>query len=562
MEHALATLQEAIAEAYPDREAIVWRDQRLSWAQFTDRTRRLGGVLASHGVGRVPDASSEPWASPHRHVALYTHNRPAYLEGMFGAWKASAASVNINFRYVAEELAYVLRDASAAAVIYEGRFAARLAEVRDSLPPDALLLRIDDGSGDVLLPGALDYEVALSEADPTVPLGPWSPDDRYILYTGGTTGYPKGVLWRQDDFLVGALGFHDRNGQPFASAADVVARAARGDRLRTLPAPPFMHGAAHWNALSTLLAGGTVVIQDHTDRFDATDVCGVIEREQVSSLLIVGDAFARPLLDHLASHNEQLPSLRYLLTGGAILSPAVKQALLARLPALQIIDVLGSSESGRQGVSRSRATDENRPTRFTPDTAAVVLSAERDRVLAPGTGEVGWLAQGGRVPLGYLGDPAKTAATFPVVDGVRYAVPGDRARLDPNGGIELLGREAATINTGGEKVFAEEVEQALKHHPAVLDALVVGRPSERWGSEVVAVVALKPGTPVSPAEVLAECGRHIARYKLPKAFVRVDAVTRSPSGKPDYAWARELATVVLGDGPVDATEWHSGGARA
>ncbi len=562
MGHDLATLTEAIADAYPRRDAIVWRAQRLTWEALSARTRRLAAFLRANGVGSRPSHTREPWESPHAHVALYLHNHPAYLEGMLGAHKAGAAAFNVNYRYVADELTYVLRDAGTAAIVYQASFAAVLAPVLPTLEHQPLLLQLDDGTGTPLLPGAIDYDAALASADPTVALGPWSGDDRYLLYTGGTTGNPKGVVWRQDDFLVGALGFLRRDGTPFESVAEIVERAAHGARLRTLPAPPFMHGAAHWNALSTLLAGGTVVIQERTDRFDASDICATIDREAVSSVLIVGDAFARPLLDHLATADTELATLRFVLSGGAILSPTVKAELLDRLPQVQIVDVLGSSESGRQGVARSHGTSGAAPTRFVADSQAVVLSPDRDRVLAPGDESVGWLAQSGPVPLAYLGDPAKTAATFPTIDGVRYSVPGDRARIGSDGSIELLGREAATINTGGEKVFAEEVEAALKAHPDILDVLVVGRPSERWGSEVVAVASLRAHATALPSEVVAVAAAHLARYKLPKAGVAVPAVRRSPSGKPDYAWAREIAVAALGDATASLANWHHPDARS
>jgi acyl-CoA synthetase (AMP-forming)/AMP-acid ligase II len=327
-----------------------------------------------------------------------------------------------------------------------------------------------------------------------------------------------------------------------AQTTAALVEAARTSRLRALPAPPFMHGAAHWNALSAWLAGGTVVIQDHPDRLDPHDVLDVVDRTQASSLLIVGDAFARPLVDALRTGRHDASCLRHLLTGGAVLSAAVKEDLLGLLPDLRIVDVLGSSETGRQGVHTSDAARGAATGTFTRSPTAVVLSEDRRRVLAPGDPELGWLAQTGRMPRGYLGDPAKTARTFPEVDGVRYAVAGDRARVLADGSLELHGRDAATINTGGEKVFAEEVEQALKRHPAVFDAIVVGRPSERWGQEVVGVVQLRPDQPAATDDELrAAAAPHLARYKLPKAFVRVARVERSPSGKPDYRWAAEVA---------------------
>jgi fatty-acyl-CoA synthase len=311
-----------------------------------------------------------------------------------------------------------------------------------------------------------------------------------------------------------------------------------------------MHGAAHWNALSAWASGGAVVIQDDPTRLDPADVLGVCERAEVSALQVVGDPFARPLLDEMARHDYDLSRLRFLLSGGAVLSATTKARLHAALPHVRIVDVLGSSETGRQAVTQtsgaanggagSAAADVGA---FVPERAAIVLSEDLSRRLAPGDPEPGWLAQVGRVPLGYLGDEAKTRATFPVVDGERHAVSGDRVRLQADGRLEFLGRESVTINTGGEKVFAEEVEQALTSHPAVQDAVVVGRPSERWGQEVAAVVAFVEGAAVpSDDELRAHARLAVAGYKVPKAFFPVERVVRSPAGKPDYAWARTIAT--------------------
>ncbi len=306
-----------------------------------------------------------------------------------------------------------------------------------------------------------------------------------------------------------------------------------------MPMPPFMHGAAHWNALSTWLSGGAVVIPDVVDRFDAVDALTVADRERVTSAVIVGDAFARPLIEAIDAGAPAPESLAYLISSGAILSRPLADALRARLPGVKILDVLGSSEAGRQGLHEGTGAADDTGS-FTRDAGSVVLADERDRVLSNGDPEIGWLATSGRVPLGYLGDASKTAATFPTVEGTRYVVPGDRARLCADGRIDLRGRESVTINSGGEKIFAEEVERAIKEHPAVADVLVVGRPSERWGAEVVAVVALRAGDTATSAELVARAAEHVARFKLPKEIVLVDEVPRSPSGKPDYATALAL----------------------
>ena len=538
-DHAITAVLDAIADAVPLREAVVWRDRRLSWADLRDRSRRLANGLLALGIGGDVDHGDVPgWVSPHDHVALYLTNGNEYLEGMLGCWAARAASTNVNYRYTADELAFVLADAATRAVVYHARFAPVLAEALPRVPSIDLLVVVDDGSGVAPVPGSVAYEDLLATSDAAPPPVTVSPDDRYVVYTGGTTGNPKGVLWRQGDFLHTALGVR-------GTTADLVERARRPDRPRALPAPPFMHGAAHWNALSCLLAGGTVVIQAETDRLDPADVLDTCAAEQVGSLLIVGDAFARPLLDEARRGDRDLSALRFLMTGGAVLSPSTKQALVEAVPGLRVLDILGSSETGRHGLSTTAADRDATPGVFEPSESTVVLDESRTVALGPspdGPSERGWLAQRGRVPRGYLGDPERTQATFPCIDGEVHAVAGDRARLLPDGRIELLGRDSVTINTGGEKVHAEEVEQALKEHPAVYDALVVGRPSERWGSEIVAVVAVADGHPVPGlAELRDVAGAHLARYKLPKDLVVVDAVARSASGKPDYAWARAVA---------------------
>ena len=546
MELDLAAIHERLAAELGDRPCLVWRDQTWSWAEVTDRSRRLANVLLAHGVTRRTSlADCAGWESPHDHVGLYLHNGNAYLEAQLGAAKAGAAAFNVNYRYVADELAYLFLDSSAAAIVYQGCFAETLAEVLPRLPHAPLLLRVDDGSGDELLPGALDYETALADASPEPPGVATSGDDLYVLYTGGTTGNPKGVLWRQADFLVAALGVRRKDGTEYESIEELVAPAVRRN-LATLPAPPLMHGAAMWNALSTWINGGTIVVQDRVDRMDPADILDCCERHGVSSLLIVGDAFARPLIDEQRRQPRDLSTLRFVLTGGAILSPSLRAELLDLVPQVRIVDVLGSSESGRQAVANTVAGDEIGPTRFAPSATAAVLDDGLTRRLAPGDGEIGWLAQGGRIPRGYLGDEAKTLATFPVIDGERWSVPGDRAALRADGSVELHGRESVTINTGGEKVFAEEVEQVLKDHPGVYDVLVVGRPSPTWGQEVVAVVAATPGQEIDLEGLRTVGAERLARYKLPKDLVLVDQISRSPSGKPDYAWAREQAVTAGG----------------
>ncbi len=541
MDFNLAEIHEAIAAAVPDRECLVFRDRRLTWAGITDRTRRLANHFLASGLRlRRERPGLHGWESGQDHLAVYLHNGNEYLESMLAAFKARIVPFNVNYRYVAEELVYLLRDAQARGIVFHSAFAPLLAEVLPELPELRVLVQVEDESGHALLPGAVEYERAIAAASPERPDLRCSPDDLYCIYTGGTTGMPKGVLWRQADVLVTALGGKRADEREWDSLDALVAQAARG-KARGLPAPPFMHGAAHWNAFATWHAGGTVVIQREVKRLDPDDVWSTIEREKVASMIIVGDAFARPLIDQLRRRSYGLDSFRLLISGGAPLNLAMKRELHDLLPGVTLLDAVGSSETGRQGQIASTSAKEAVSGTFNPTPDNCVVSGDRTRVLAPGSEEIGWLAKSGRVPLGYLGDRAKTEQTFPEIGGTRYSLPGDRARLRADGTVELLGRDSVTINTGGEKVFAEEVEHAIKHHPAVWDAVVVGRPSERWGQEVVALVKLREGASASAEELADECAHHLARYKLPKAWLFLEEIVRSPSGKADYRWAKARA---------------------
>ena len=542
MDFNLAEVIRAVAKAVPTREALVHDDNRLTYAAFMSRVDRLASALASRGLGHHTERSSlENWQSGQDHVALYLHNCPEYMEGMVGSYAARLAPFNVNYRYVAEELRYLLADSQARVIIFHSAFAATLAAIRAELPQLRLLLQVDDNSGAPLLHGAEWYEDVLASA-PMTPLETPSPDDLYILYTGGTTGMPKGVLWRQGDIYPAALGGRKiSTGVEYDTIESIVENAREGG-MRVLPSAPFMHGAAHWMAMNALGNGNTIVLPHNPTTFDPKDFCETIDREQVNIALIVGDAFGRPLLDELDRTPHELSSLVLLISGGAALTALVKTALLDRLPSLAIMDGLGSSETGQQASQVVSAGAPITAGTFKPGTGLAIVSADLDLRLEAGHEDLGWLAQFGRVPLGYLGDGEKTARTFPVIDGVRYSVPGDRARLTTDGNLELHGRDSVTINSGGEKIFAEEVEAALAHHPAVYDVIVTGRPSERWGSEVVAIVQFRHGSTASYEDLTVTCAEHIARYKIPKDLIVVDRIERSPAGKADYRWARSLVT--------------------
>ena len=540
---ALGTINEAIADAIPEHEAIVSPTSRLTWRDFQLRSRRLANVLCAAGLGCHRErAALQPWESGQDHVALYLYNGHEYLEGMVGAYKARVAPFNVNYRYVEEELRYLLVDAQTRGIIYHASFAPRLAAVLPALPPQALLLQVDDGSGEPLLPGALDYEAALAAASDAPPPVTPHEDDLYIVYTGGTTGMPKGVLWRQRDIFFAAMGGQLPGGMGTVGNIDeMVERAPMGAVIRSLPAPPFMHAAAQWVAFMLLHQGGTVILPSNTRALDADDIWRTVERERVTTLSIVGDAFARPLLDQLRRASYDLSTLHILGSGGAILSPALKQEFLDALPALMIFDGFGSSETGAQGATLTAGAVEATPPAFKMDPDTCVLDAALTRRLQPGETEVGWLARSGYLPLGYLNDAEKTRRTYPTVGGERYAVPGDRAQVAADGAIVVFGRDSVCINSGGEKIFAEEVERALKEHAAVYDVVVAGAPSERWGEQVVAIVQFRPDARAEDAALLAEAAKHLARYKLPKAIIPVDQIVRSASGKPDYRWAKEIA---------------------
>ncbi|MFN8039079.1 MAG: AMP-binding protein [Acidimicrobiales bacterium] len=534
MEFNLADLFEAVAATVPGNEALVCtgvepggpEPVRWDYATLDARVDAAAHVLADRGVG------------PGDTVGLHLHNGWEYVVLMLAAFKLRAIPVNVNYRYVAEELAHVFADADLRVLVTETDHLAAVEEACGSLAePPVVLLRGDE----------LDGLVAEAPAG-RVDVGPRSADDLYLLYTGGTTGMPKGVTWRHEDIYFASLGGRGTpsKGVPALTAPDqIVERARRGDPImRRLPLCPMMHGGAMWVALQTHLSGGALVLS--TDRhFAAADALDLLSGERVELTMVIGDATARPLADALVAEPDRwdLSALQVVASGGAVLSPATQTSLRASLPGTKVVDTFGASETGGQGRLSSASSSSGAPRLVTDDDTAVL--DDDLRPVAPG--EVGRLARKGWIPLGYRNDPVKTAATFPVVDGERWSVPGDLARLEEDGTITLLGRGSQCINTGGEKVFPEEVEKAVKHHPAVFDALVVGVPDDRFGQRVVAVVSLRPGASVPDDEDLADGARaHVAGYKVPRAWVRVAHCERLPTGKPDYRWATATAREALG----------------
>jgi acyl-CoA synthetase (AMP-forming)/AMP-acid ligase II len=533
----LSQVFEAVAEANPDRQALVTAPRTLTYRELSDESRRFAHALAGRGLGcRVERSQLAGHESGQDHLAIYLYNGPEFLVGMLGAYGARVAPFNVNYRYVAEELRYILANSGAKAILVHDAFAPTLAEVLDG---DELIVQVPDDSGNGLLPGAVRYDDFLAEGS-TDPLPERSPDDLYILYTGGTTGMPKGVLWRQHDIFVAAMGGRPiGQAEAHASLESVVETSRVGGR-RLLVLPPLMHGAAQWSVFTTLTGGSTAYFAADPVHLDPPAVWRMVEEEQILALQVVGDAMGRPLVEELERGGYDLSGLFALTSGGAALHASLKDRFLELVPHAVVIDGVGSSESGAQMFHTSSRGAAATGT-FSPGPETAVVSEDLGRVLEPGHEGTGWLAQFGHVPLGYLGDEAKTAATFPVIGGVRFSIPGDRAILRADGIIELLGRDSVTINSGGEKIFVEEVERAIANHPAVYDVIVVGRPSERWGAEAVAVVQLAEGATVTDDELLAEAGKHVARYKLPKAIVRRAEIQRSPAGKADYRWAKEQA---------------------
>jgi fatty-acyl-CoA synthase len=533
-DHSFARAWQTVAALAPERIAIVCGERRATYGEFDERAERLAHVLRDQDVG------------PDDKVAIMCVNTPEYLEAFLAAQKLGAVPVNVNYRYVGAELAFLLENSDAVALVYHDDFAATVADALDALAPELrprVLLQVAHAGSAPRLDGARDYEAALAAVDPSTPASTRDPsgDDLVFLYTGGTTGYPKAVMWRSDDLYVSLW----QMARPGTDPPDVATAISAGKRAATLlPACPLMHGTGLFITLSTLSGGGTVVLID-TARLDPDAVWAAVERERVQACTIVGDAFARPMLAALEADPDRynLSSLRAITSSGVTWSPETKRGLLALLPNVTLIDSLGASE-GIMTRTETRADDEIAPARFKAGERIVVVTDEGD-VVRPGDERVGMLGVGGPIPLGYYKDPERTAATFRTVDGKRYSIPGDYATVDPDGTIRLLGRGSACINSGGEKVYPEEVELTLRSHPAVFDCVVVGVPDTRWGEMVVALVQPAAGTGVDEENLAAHCRTTLAGYKVPKRFVHVDSLQRSPSGKADYKLLRTVAEEAL-----------------
>jgi acyl-CoA synthetase (AMP-forming)/AMP-acid ligase II len=527
MQFNLADLFESLVDSLPaDRIALVSGNTRLTYRELDARANRLAHALQARGIGKGD------------HIGLYLYNGNEFIEAMLAAFKLRAVPININYRYVTNELRYMVDNADLKLMLHQDELAPAVVE---ALGENKTVPRISVG------PERRDsvsesYEEILASASPERGFPERSNDDLHVIYTGGTTGMPRGVMWRHEDLLFSALQGGNPGGEHIKRPEELAEVAAQEGRAMTmLPAAPLIHGQSQLAVWIGTLTGGKVVLVPGRS-FRARQVLEAIAKERVDTMTIVGDAMARPLADTLAEPGAAFDtsSLMVISSSGAILSESVKADLEKHLPSTMVLNNFGASETGHQGtVVKVDDAPGQRPGFFMDETTTVL--GDDLKPVEPGAGVIGKLARRGKVPLGYYKDPVKTAATFLSVDGVRYVIPGDLATIESDGRITVFGRGAVCINTGGEKVFPEEVEEALKGHAAVLDAVVVGTPDPRFGERVEAIVQIRPGQSPSAADLDAFARTKVAGYKTPRAFHFVGEVVRHPSGKPDYRWAKDVA---------------------
>ncbi len=516
-----ADVWESHADRFPGASAQVQGHRRFTWAEMDRRADGLAATLVAGGAVRQD------------RVAHYLHNCPEYLESVFGLFKVGLVPVNTNYRYGAHELEYLWTNADAVGVIFHGRYTTMVDDVRSRVPTLRSFVWVDD-STDPCPPWATPYEEAAASAPARV-TAPWGRDgdDLYFLYTGGTTGMPKGVMWRQDD-IVGNLDASSKHPLPAEPSADALAAKVTKPGPVAIPAAPLMHGTGAFNAFSILMAAGSIVTLEGRS-FDVVELLDTVQRERVNSLSIVGDAFAKPMLRALDAEPDRwdVSSLRVIVSSGVMWSDATKQGLLDHNARLLMVDSLGSSEAigMAQSVSRAGAAPSTATFRLNANTRVVT---DDGRDVLPGSGERGRVALRGRTPVGYHKDPEKSAATFVTIESVRYSIPGDWAEVDADGTLRLLGRGSQCINTGGEKVYPEEVEEALKTHASVHDAAVVGIPDERFGEAITALVEMEPGVDLDEAALVAHVRRELAHYKAPKRVLATASIGRANNGKLDY----------------------------
>ena len=533
MAYNIADLFEHTVDAVPDRLCLVDGDRTFSFTELDERANRIGHWLADQGV------------QPGDHVGIYAMNSEQWVSAMLGALKVRAVPINVNYRYVEAELSYLINNAQLVACVFDQEYAPRLANVVDQAPSLRVLLHIEDGSGeDTAALGSTSFEEAAASGSPERDFPERSGDDVYIIYTGGTTGMPKGVMWRSEDIFFGlAQGIDAVTGERVASEYSRAEQAAAsGGQMVFLVIPPLMHGAAQIATLSQWFLGNATVLQR---KFDPEEAWQLVHDHGISAGMITGDAVARPMIEALEANpgRWKVDSFFVLSSSAALFSQTVKDRFLEAFPNLMIIDSIGSTEGGFNGLKyaeKGAKITGGGPT-VTPGADVVILDEEL-QLIPQGDDRIGKLGRTGNIPLGYFNDPEKTAENFVVAaDGRRYAVGGDMAQWTPEGSLIMLGRGTVSINSGGEKIFPEEVEQALKGHPAVFDVLVVGVPDERWGQKVAAVVHFRDGQTATLEDLNEHARELVAGYKVPRQLHVVDEIVRSPSGKPDYPWAKAIA---------------------
>jgi acyl-CoA synthetase (AMP-forming)/AMP-acid ligase II len=534
-----ADVWDAVAETVGDRPALAQGPVRRTWRELERRAASLAATLGGAGLGHQAK------------VSQYLYNGPEYLEALYGCFKAGLVPVNTNYRYTDDELVYLWDNSDSEAVIFHASFTDRVERIRPRLPQVRLWLEVDD-TGEGRPDWAESYEAAATADPAPSPAGGRSGDDQLFIYTGGTTGMPKGVMWRQDDLFAvlnrtGEVRYPEQGS--VADVREILARPPRYAPPRLVPGPPLMHGTGLFTAMSVLSSGGSVVMPEGR-HLDVEALLDLIEAERVTEMSIVGDAFAKPILAALdaAPGRWDISSLWLVISSGVMWSAEVKEGLLRHNPKMTLVDTLGSSEALGMARSTSRAGRTEQTAGFTlgPDTKVL---ADDGREVAPGSGEQGRLALRGRGPMGYYKDPQKSASTFTVIDGERWTIPGDFASVRADGTVQLLGRGSVCINSGGEKIFPEEVEEVLKLHPAVADAVVVGVPDDRFGESVTAVVEPRAGASPADQELIDWVKGRLAAYKAPRRVVEVDTIGRSPSGKVDYRRLRDHAIVAVSSPP-------------
>lgn len=531
-EWTLGSVLDAIAEAVPDRTMTVCGDRRSTFAESADRTRRFANFLAGKGFGAHRERQAlHRWECGQDRVALIMHN-DLYPDMVIGCLKARTVPVNINHYYTQREVGELLSYVRPRGAVYHRSLGAKFAEV---LAGTELLVSIDDESVVPELAGAVTLEDALAQGDNDTDVA-GSPDDLIMICTGGTTGRPKGVLWRQSDMYVTSM-----NGADHTCVSEIQERVRHGGPP-WFAVSPLMHAAGMWTAFAAIMNGLPAILYDSRTKFDPRTVLSTAERERVGMMTMVGDAYAGPIVKELQRGSYDLSSLLAIGTGGAATNPVYQRALLDAIPQITLINGYGSSETGNMAFGNSQRGHQRDTFEFR--TGGLVVAADYSRFLKPGSAEVGWVARAGRIPLGYFDDAEATFKTFPEVEGQRVVLSGDRASVEADGSLRLFGRDSLVVNTGGEKVFVEEVEEVLRAHPGIVDAVVVGRPSERWGEEIVAVVAAY-GAGVTREALRTHCTAHLARFKAPKQFVFVEQVRRLGNGKADYRWAKNMALQLM-----------------